>query len=76
MNTLYSGDNLNVVCHHRKDESLELVDVDTRASSNINKNISFPNQKDSEARITASPYEYRGLLHNPRRNGVMTACLS
>jgi 16S rRNA G966 N2-methylase RsmD len=41
MNTLYYGDNLDVMRRHLKDESVDLVYLDPPFNSNANYNVLF-----------------------------------
>lgn len=55
MNTLYYGDNLNIMREYIKDESVDLVYLDPPFNSNRNYNVLFKNETgaESESQITA-----------------------
>ncbi|TVM01372.1 MAG: site-specific DNA-methyltransferase [Candidatus Brocadia sp. WS118] len=54
-NTLYYGDNLEILRHHIADESIDLIYLDPPFNSNRTYNVLFKNEsgKESEAQITA-----------------------
>ena len=49
MNTLYNGDNLNILRRYIKDESVDLVYLDPPFSSNRNYNLLFKDESGMEA---------------------------
>lgn len=49
MNTLYYGDNLNILREYIKDESVDLIYLDPPFNSNRNYNVLFKNESGSEA---------------------------
>ena len=55
MNTLYYGDNLNILRDYIKDESVDLIYLDPPFNSNRNYNVLFKNEagSESESQITA-----------------------
>jgi site-specific DNA-methyltransferase (adenine-specific) len=55
MNTLYYGDNLNILREYIKDESVDLIYLDPPFNSNRNYNVLFKNEAgtESESQITA-----------------------
>ncbi len=55
MNTLYYGDNLNILRDYIKDESVDLIYLDPPFNSNRNYNVLFKNEagSKSESQITA-----------------------
>ena len=55
MNTLYYGDNLNILREYIKDESVDLIYLDPPFNSNRNYNVLFKNESgtESESQITA-----------------------
>ncbi|KXK00287.1 MAG: DNA modification methylase [Acidobacteria bacterium OLB17] len=55
MNTLYYGDNLNILREYIKDESVDLIYLDPPFNSNRNYNVLFKNETgtESESQITA-----------------------
>lgn len=55
MNTLYYGDNLNILREYIKDESVDLIYLDPPFNSNRNYNVLFKNETGtgSEYQITA-----------------------
>ena len=77
MNTLYFGDNLDVVRQHLADESVDLIYLDPPFNSRRDYNLLFktPKGHSSEAQITAfedtwhwgdqAEHEYAEILHQP-----------
>ncbi|MBX3281738.1 MAG: hypothetical protein KF756_04595 [Acidobacteria bacterium] len=55
MNTLYYGDNLNILREYIKDDSVDLIYLDPPFNSNRNYNVLFKNESgsESESQITA-----------------------
>ena len=55
MNTLYYGDNLQILREHIKDESVDLIYLDPPFNSNANYNVLFrsPTGQQSHAQIEA-----------------------
>ena len=55
MNTLYYGDNLNILRDYIKDESVDLIYLDPPFNSNRDYNVLFKNEagSESESQITA-----------------------
>ena len=49
MNTLYNGDNLNILRDYIKDESVDLIYLDPPFSSNRNYNVLFTDESGTEA---------------------------
>ncbi len=49
MNTLYYGDNLNILRRYIKDESVDLVYLDPPFNSNRNNNVLFKDESGLEA---------------------------
>ena len=47
MNTLYYGDNLNILRDYIKDESVDLIYLDPPINSNRNYNVLFKNEAGS-----------------------------
>ena len=63
MNTLYYGDNLNILRRYIKDESVDLIYLDPPFNSNRNYNVLF---KD-ESGIEADSLERRSKTHGTGR---------
>lgn len=55
MNTLYYGDNLDIMKEHIKDESVELIYLDPPFQSGRNYNIIFKPEKDGIKAISLKP---------------------
>ncbi len=55
MNTLYYGDNLNILRDYIKDESVDLIYLDPPFNSNRNYNVLFKDESgtDSQSQMTA-----------------------
>ena len=55
MNTLYYGDNLDILREYIKDESVDLIYLDPPFNSNRNYNVLFKNESgvEAESQITA-----------------------
>lgn len=80
MNTLYFGDNLDILREHIKDESIDLIYLDPPFNSKRDYNILFktPKGHQSDAQITAfedswhwgeqAEKEFAELLHQPNTN--------
>ena len=70
-NTLYYGDNLDILRQHVPDESVDLVYLDPPFNSNANYNVLFKEQsgKASAAQIRLSPTPGSG----PRRPSAPTS---
>lgn len=83
MNTLYYGDNLNILREYIKDESVDLVYLDPPFNSNRNYNVLFRNESgtESESQITAfedtwhwniqAEQTYNELINHPDQVGRM-----
>lgn len=83
MNTLYYGDNLNILREYIKDESVDLVYLDPPFNSNRNYNVLFKNENgtESESQITAfedtwhwnlqAEHTYNELINEPDQVGRM-----
>jgi 16S rRNA G966 N2-methylase RsmD len=56
-NTLYYGDNLDVLQRHVKDESIDLVYLDPPFNSNANYNVLFAEQDGSRSAAQISAFE-------------------
>jgi len=81
MNTLYYGDNLNILRDYIKDESVDLIYLDPPFNSNRNYNVLFKNEagSESESQITAfedtwhwnlqAEQTYTALIKKPDRAG-------
>lgn len=76
MNTLYYGDNLDVMRRRRKDECVDLVYLDLPFNSEANYKVLFQEQKGRGTSIVASLYVYLGLSCASLTNGGMRLCLS
>lgn len=57
MNTLYYGDNLNILREYIKDESVDLIYLDPPFNSNRNYNVLFRNESGSEAESQITAFE-------------------
>lgn len=80
MGTLYFGDNLEILRHHIKDETIDLIYLDPPFNSKRGYNLLFKshNGYDSDAQITAfedswqwgeeAEKEFSELLHQPNTN--------
>ncbi len=64
MNTLYYGDNLNILRDYIKDESVDLIYLDPPFNSNRNYNVLFKDESgtDSQSQITAFEDTWNGDL--------------
>jgi adenine specific DNA methylase Mod len=83
MNTLYYGDNLNILREYIKDESVDLIYLDPPFNSNRNYNVLFKNEAgtESESQITAfedtwhwnlqAEQTYNELINEPDQVGRM-----
>jgi len=83
MNTLYYGDNLNILRDYIKDESVDLIYLDPPFNSNRNYNVLFKNEAGtgSESQITAfedtwhwklqTEQTYNELINKPDHIGRM-----
>ncbi|MEO5860780.1 MAG: hypothetical protein ABIR33_17755 [Pyrinomonadaceae bacterium] len=83
MNTLYYGDNLNILRDYIKDESVDLIYLDPPFNSNRNYNVLFKNEAgtNSESQITAfedtwhwnlqAEQTYNELINHPDQVGRM-----
>ena len=83
MNTLYYGDNLNILREYIKDESVDLIYLDPPFNSNRNYNVLFKNESgtESESQITAfedtwhwniqAEQTYNELINEPDQVGRM-----
>ncbi|HQU93866.1 MAG TPA: site-specific DNA-methyltransferase, partial [Pyrinomonadaceae bacterium] len=83
MNTLYYGDNLNILRDYIKDESVDLIYLDPPFNSNRNYNVLFKNETgtESESQITAfedtwhwnlqAEQTYNELINEPDQVGRM-----
>lgn len=87
MNTLYYGDNLNILREYIKDESVDLIYLDPPFNSNRNYNVLFKNEAgtESESQITAfedtwhwnlqAEQTYNELINEPDQVGRMIESL-
>lgn len=57
MNTLYYGDNLNILREYIKDESVDLIYLDPPFNSNRNYNVLFRNESGTEAESQITAFE-------------------
>ncbi len=57
MNTLYYGDNLDVLCRHIADESVDLIYLDPPFKSNQNYNVLFQEQNGSRSAAQIKAFE-------------------
>ncbi|CAN5594108.1 site-specific DNA-methyltransferase [soil metagenome] len=83
MNSLYYGDNLNILRDYIKDESVDLIYLDPPFNSNRNYNVLFKNEagSESESQITAfedtwhwnqqAEQTYHELINEPDQVGRM-----
>ncbi len=83
MNTLYYGDNLNILRDYIKDETVDLIYLDPPFNSNRNYNVLFKNESgtESESQITAfedtwhwdtkAERTYHELINEPDQVGRM-----
>ena len=83
MNTLYYGDNLEILRDYIKDESVDLIYLDPPFNSNRNYNVLFKNEsgKEAESQITAfedtwhwnlgAEATYKELIGEPGQVGRM-----
>lgn len=83
MNTLYYGDNLNILREHIADKSVDLIYLDPPFNSNRNYNVLFKNESgtESESQITAfedtwhwnqqAEQTYHELINEPDQVGRM-----
>lgn len=76
MNTLYYGDNLDVMRRRLKDESVDLVYLDPPFNSNANYNVSFQEQNERGTTILTSLHVYLGISYAALATGGMRPCLS
>ena len=53
MNTLYYGDNLKILRDYFKNESVDLVYLDSPFNSNRDYKVLYRNESDSDSQITA-----------------------
>lgn len=83
MNTLYYGDNLNILREYIKDESVDLIYLDPPFNSNRNYNVLFKNESGSESESQITAFEdtwhwnvqaeqtYSELINEPDQVGRM-----
>jgi site-specific DNA-methyltransferase (adenine-specific) len=83
MNTLYYGDNLNILREYIADESIDLIYLDPPFNSNRNYNVLFKDESgtDSQSQITAfedtwhwnlqAEQTYNELINDPDQGGRM-----
>ncbi len=82
MNTLYYGDNLDILREYIKDESVDLIYLDPPFNSNRNYNVLFKNESGVEAESQITAFEdtwhwsgavstYFELIKSPDRVGQM-----
>ena len=57
MNTLYYGDNLDVMRRHLKDESVDLVYLDPPFNSNANYNVLFQEHDNTRSSSQVTAFE-------------------
>src|SRR5438093_4238427 len=57
MNLLYYGDNLDVLCRHIKDESVDLIYLDPPFKSNQDYNVLFAEQDGSRSAAQSKAFE-------------------
>ena len=55
-NVLYYGDNLEVLCHYIKDESVDLIYLDPPFKSNQDYNVLFAEQNGSRSNTQINPF--------------------
>ncbi len=61
MNTLYYGDNLNILRRYIKDESVDLIYLDPPFNSNRNYNVLFKDESGAEADSQIMVSRTRGI---------------
>lgn len=83
MNTLYYGDNLNILRENIKDESVDLIYLDPPFNSNRNYNVLFKNESGTESASQITAFEdtwhwnqqaeqtYHELINEPDQVGRM-----